>query len=202
MNIIFSILAFLPAVIVHELAHGYVAYRLGDPTARNAGRLTLNPQAHIDPVGTFFLPLVLVLMHSPIVFGWAKPVPIDPSNFRDIRKGLLYTSVAGPASNVALALLAGIVYRTGIFSWYYPAQVFLVICVLVNLVLCFFNLIPIPPLDGSGLVSSLLPVRAARRYGSIKPYGFIILIALLYGGLLHRVIMPVVSIVARAILGH
>ncbi len=175
-----------PAIILHEISHGYVAYRLGDPTAKRAGRLTLNPLPHIDPIGTVALPIImLVLSGGSYFFGWAKPVPIDPRNFRDERTGMMLTGIAGPTMNIVLALVAGLLSRA------FPAAVFargqftgigspLLFFCYGNLILAFFNLIPIPPLDGSRVVQWFLPDGARNSYRSIARYGFIILIGATY----------------------
>jgi Zn-dependent protease len=174
---------------IHEYAHGKVAQLQGDETASDFGRLTLNPLAHIDPVGTILVPLVLLVSTGGrIGFGWARPVPINPFNFRNPRRGILLVSLAGPASNVALAFVAGTLLRIvgtepgegAIFS----LQLILYSLTFINLYLAFFNLIPLPPLDGSGVLSSLLPVEYARKYESMGRYGTILLIALIaIGGL-------------------
>jgi Zn-dependent protease len=171
-----------PSIVLHEISHGYVAYRLGDPTAKRAGRLTLNPLSHIDLLGTVVLPIMmLVLSGGSYFFGWAKPVPIDPRNFRNERAGMLLTAIAGPAMNVVLAIIVGLMSRA------FPAAVFasgqfasigslLAFFCYPNLVLAFFNLIPIPPLDGSRVVEWFLPDTARNTNSSIARYGFVILI--------------------------
>ena len=159
----------------------------GDYTAEQLGRITLNPLYHIDPVGTIILPLMLLLFSGGrIGFGWAKPVPINPFNFRSPRRGLFLVSLAGPASNVLLALVCGIILRLlgpgsagGVLL---PLQVILVSITILNLYLAFFNLIPIPPLDGSGVLSSLLPVEYARKYESVGRYGTLLILGLLVVG--------------------
>jgi Zn-dependent protease len=166
-----------------------VAKAQGDYTAEQMGRITLNPLYHIDPVGTIILPLMLLLFSGGRVgFGWAKPVPINPDNFRSPRRGLFLVSLAGPVSNILLALLCGLILRllgpapaVGVML---PVQVILVSVTIINLYLAFFNLIPIPPLDGSGVLTSILPVEYARKYESMGRYGtFLILILLVVGGI-------------------
>jgi Zn-dependent protease len=198
---VISILIFIVVIVVHEVAHGYVAFRMGDPTARDAGRLTLNPVAHMDPVGTVILPMLLVLSHSPIIFGWAKPVPVNPRNFRNPRKGMLLTSLAGPAANFGLAVIFAAVFKTGIFPAGSLMWTVLLYGILISLVLGVFNLIPIPPLDGSNILMTLLPLEMARAYGRMQRYGFVILIALLYLGLFDRVIIPLVRILSSILVG-
>lgn len=200
-EIFVSITVFAVVVIVHEAAHALAARCLGDDTAKRAGRLTLNPLAHIDPVGTVILPALLVLSHSPVVFGWAKPVPINPMNFKNPRAGLLISSLAGPASNMLLAVLFAVLFKMGFFAPHSIGWYFLLQGVVISLVLGFFNLIPIPPLDGANVLLSVLPDGMMRAYATAEKYGFVILIALLYAGLLDRVIIPLVKITTKILLG-
>jgi Zn-dependent protease len=200
-NAVISIAVFVIVIVAHELAHGYVAYKLGDPTARNAGRLTLNPLAHADPIGTVLLPALLIISRSPVVFGWAKPVPVNPYNFKDPRKGMLLTSIAGPGANIVLAVIFAAAFKTGLFPPRSIPGMFLLYGVIISLVLGVFNLMPIPPLDGGGIVSAMLPEKAARRFNQLERYGFIILIGLLYLGLFDRVILPLVGILTKMLLG-
>ena len=166
--VICSVLCFIPALVVHEVSHGFVAYKLGDPTAKVAGRLSLNPAKHLDWFGTIALPLFLMLCKMPVI-GYAKPVPYNPSYFKDPRKGDLIVGLAGPLSNFAMALIAsGICWLIYLFV---PATIqnnqafamfyvfFLQQFVMINLFLMFFNLLPIPPLDGSSIIAVLIPVR-------------------------------------------
>ena len=188
---ILSILVLVVSVVIHELSHGIVADRLGDPTARHAGRLTLNPLKHLDPVGSILLPLSLVVSGAPFVFGWAKPVPYNPYNLSDRRWGPALVGLAGPLSNVSLAVLFGLMIRWGAVHGLVIETLgtLLVLIVFTNLVLALFNLIPIPPLDGSKLVYALLPVRYIRAYARLEAFGFIIVIGLLYffgGNMLSR----------------
>jgi Zn-dependent protease len=174
-----------PAIILHEVAHGYVAYLLGDDTAKRAGRLTLNPVKHIDPVGTVILPAVmLILSQGRYFFGWAKPVPINPWAFKDQREGMLFTGIAGPVTNIVLAAISGVLFRLagnplGAISvlGLSGAEVLLFFAQ-ANLVLAFFNLVPIPPLDGSRVVQYFLPDRMRDAYHSIERYGFVLLIGI------------------------
>jgi len=176
----------LPSITFHEFMHGYAAFRLGDPTAKNAGRLSLNPLKHIDPFGTVLLPLLLWAGGGPI-FGYAKPVPVNPRYFKDIRKGDLITGVAGPAANLALALVgASIAWSaiplTVLVDADIAQAVYLISSqlVVVNLVLMFFNLIPIPPLDGSSIVPIFLSDSALKTWYGIQRYSFGILLVLLW----------------------
>ncbi len=190
------ILAWIPAVLIaltfHEYAHGWMALRLGDHTARLLGRLTLNPIRHLDPIGTLLLFLV--------GFGWAKPVPVNPYNFRgDIKRGLLLVSAAGPAANLILAcagavLLGLIIGLFGLYAGLHsPLGMIVQAVILVNLILAFFNLLPIPPLDGSKILAGLLPGRQTWLY-SLEQYGIIILLVLVVTGVIRqlweRVIEP------------
>jgi len=169
----------LPAIVIHEVSHGWVAYLLGDPTAKDRGRLSANPLRHIDPWGTLLLPaLLLAFSGGRAAFGYAKPVPINPHNFKDYRRGMFLTGIAGPTSNLLLALLAGLVVRTfGLTSW---VMLGIYYFTLVNLTLLFFNLIPIPPLDGSRVLPLFLSDRAMQTYHQAEQYGFVILLAVLW----------------------
>jgi len=187
---IIPIIAFIIVIVIHEFAHGYVAYLLGDPTAKDAGRLTLNPLAHADPVGTILLPALLLLARSPVVFGWAKPVPINPYNFKNRKKGILITSLAGPMANFVLAAFAAFILKSGFFPVDNYFGRLLVYIVLISILLGLFNLLPIPPLDGSGVLFSILPNEVIKKLYWLRKYGFVILIGVLYLGLLNRVIVP------------
>ncbi len=185
--IIFSILSFIPAIVCHEVMHGVAAYKLGDPTAKRQGRLSLNPLKHIDPFGTVILPLILMVMHLP-VFGYAKPVPYNPSYFKDPRKGDLIVGLAGPLTNFALALVAAavawlvypLVLSTGatnefLVGLYY----FLSMFALINLYFMFFNLLPIPPLDGSSIFAVILPRKYLEQYYKIQRYALPVFFAVI-----------------------
>lgn len=172
------------SVILHEVAHGFIADKLGDPTARLSGRLTLNPISHIDPLMSLLIPFILIISGSPIIFGAAKPVPIDPFNFINKRKDLGIVGIAGPGTNILLALLFTVLYRLfGQFPfleinfWLLP---FLQLGVFYNLVLAAFNLIPIPPLDGSRILAALLTENKAHILDFLEPYGTFILLFLLF----------------------
>lgn len=178
----FIILIF--SIIFHEVAHGFIADRLGDPTARLSGRLTLNPIPHIDPVMSLILPLILVITGSPVVFGAAKPVPIDPFNFRDKRKDMGLVGLAGPLSNIALAILATILAKVVIVLYLPLSLQFLLyslfqLTVFYNLLLAAFNLLPIPPLDGSRILAAILPESKVHVLDFLEPYGLLILYFLL-----------------------
>lgn len=186
----------LLALTLHEYAHGYVAYRLGDPTARDAGRLTLNPLSHLDPIGTiaFFF----------IKFGWAKPVPVNPYYFKNPRKDMLWVALAGPVTNLLLAVVSALLlkaligtasfipYSTLLEAILVPLYNMLVASVWINLVLCIFNFLPIPPLDGGRILTGLLPENMARTYASFERYGFIVILLLAFSGVLGTVIFPLI----------
>ena len=186
----YSAPGFLFAVIIHEYAHGWMAKRFGDSTAEDAGRLTFNPAPHIDPLGTVVFPMIGVYLG--FVFGWARPVPINSRNFSDYKKGLFWVSFAGPLSNIIFgtvaAIIAGVVY--GMLPETFSLKIQLIqmlrYTVLINFLLAFFNLIPLPPLDGSNMIMPFLSYDAANRYQSLRPYFNLILIgsiALGYMGL-------------------
>lgn len=192
------------SIVLHEIAHGYAALRQGDPTARDAGRLTLNLIPHIDLVGTLLLPGFLILTGSPVLFGWAKPVPINPYNFRDPRIGTAIVGIAGPATNVILALLAALVFRVSFAvdpSGGGMLLQLLAYAVAINIVLATFNMVPIPPLDGSRVIVPFLPRSAALVFHQLEPYGFFIIFGLLYIGFFRHVIGPVYRFVAGILLG-
>lgn len=177
-----SIIVLLFSVIVHEVMHGIVALKFGDHTAQKMGRLTLNPLPHIDPFGTILLPALLIFTGSPILFGWAKPVPVNPLNFSNIRRGELFVSAAGILANFGLAILAALAYNfLNALPQTFPALVGAVLrfTVTINLVLGVFNLFPIPPLDGSRILMSQLPLNLARQYQKLEPYGILILLIFL-----------------------
>jgi len=171
---------------IHEFAHAWVARLQGDYTAEEMGRVTLNPIRHIDPLGTIILPvLLLVSTGGKIGFGWAKPVPVNPLNFRDPRRGLLLVSLAGPASNICLAIVSGLIIRIGGLGASQPLGFVLISITILNLYLAFFNLIPVPPLDGSGVVASLLPSHLAIGYERFGRYGTLIVLGLIFFGLIR-----------------
>ena len=186
------------AITVHEVAHGWIASKLGDQTARMMGRLTLNPVKHIDPVGTILVP-ILLLMVSPFILGWAKPVPVDWRNLRRPRQDMAWVALAGPAANLLMlvlwALLAKLIIVSGFGNYNYsiPFVAMAMVGITINIVLIVLNLIPIPPLDGSRVVSALLPPRTAMQYNRLEPYGLIIVLLLLFSGVLGRFFFPVVD---------
>jgi Zn-dependent protease len=178
------------SVIIHEISHGYMALLKGDTTARDSGRLTLNPLPHVDTWGTIVFPLILMITGARVLFGWAKPVPINPYSLRDPRRDLMWIAAAGPLSNIAIAVVLAILLRLGGSG---PLAQFAAYAVMINLFLAFFNLIPIPPLDGSRIVQRFLSYEAQQRYLSIERYGMFIIIFLWMMGLLRVVLIPLVS---------
>ena len=179
---------FVMAVVFHEYAHGLAAKRFGDTTAKDAGRLTLNPIPHMDPIGTVLFPLINMLSGMNLLFGWAKPVPIDPRRFSKYRPGLFWVSFAGPGMNFILATASAVVFCS-IQRWmprdfflYEPLSAMTYVSITLNYALGIFNLIPLPPLDGSKMIESFLPTRLAVKYEKIAPYSFFILIGLLLLG--------------------
>lgn len=173
-----AILILLFSVILHEVAHGLAALYFGDHTAQRAGRLTLNPIPHIDPIGTVLLPLLLVISGSRFLFGWAKPVPVNPLNFRDIKTGELVVSGAGIAVNFALVILGTFFFHLLGANLSPIFLALLQFVININLILAIFNLLPIPPLDGSKVLMALLPPHLAAQFAQLERYGFFILLAL------------------------
>jgi len=187
----------LLALTLHEFAHGYVAFRLGDPTAQSVGRLTLNPLKHLDPLGT----MAFFIFH----LGWAKPVPVNPVYFKNPQKDMLWVALAGPATNFMLAVVSALMTKV---VWVVaqalpysalgeailvPLNHVLIASVWINLVLCIFNFLPIPPLDGSRILAGVLPPGLARSYISIEKYGFILLLVLAVSGVLSKMIIPLIQ---------
>lgn len=200
-----SIVILLFSVIVHEVMHGLVARKFGDNTAERAGRLTLNPLPHIDPVGTILLPGLLIISGSPILFGWAKPVPVNPLNFSNLRRGELLVSAAGILANFGLAIVAAVIYHIlNALPQTFPFLLgaLLRFTITINLVLGVFNLLPIPPLDGSKVLLSQLPYNLAKAYQRLEPYGILILLIFLMipigqSSLLHTILGFFVGIFSK-----
>jgi len=173
------VLPVLLAVTLHEAAHGWVAWRLGDPTAKQRGRVTFNPFAHVDPLGTVMLPAMLILMKAGFVFGWAKPVPVDPRYLRNPRRDMMLVAAAGPAANVLIAYVSALLMHVAPFlpeimaDW---ASKTLWNSVLLNALLAVFNMIPLPPLDGGKVAVGLLPYRYAKELAKLEQHGFLIIL--------------------------
>jgi Zn-dependent protease len=188
------------AITVHEVAHGWMASKCGDQTARMMGRLTLNPIKHIDPIGTVLVPAILFYLGG-FIFGWAKPVPVNWQNLRHPRRDGALVAIAGPLTNLLMALFWIVLWKIA-QSYAVSVLVYMAkIGVQINLILMLLNLIPVPPLDGSRVVASILPPKAAIRFNRIEPFGFLILIALLALGVLGRVLFPVVVTLSHFLAG-
>lgn len=192
------------AITVHEVAHGWVASKLGDQTARMMGRLTLNPIKHIDPIGTIVVPIVM-LIFTPFLLGWAKPVPVDWRNLRRPRQDMAWVALAGPGANLLMlifwVLVAKLIIISGFGNQSYaiPLMAMALAGVFINIILMVLNLIPIPPLDGSRVLSALLPPRAAIHYNRLEPYGIIIILILLLTGVLGQYFLPLVFGLQRSV---
>lgn len=186
------------AITLHEAAHGYVAKQYGDLTAYAQGRVTLNPLRHIDPIGTIIVPLLLLAVSSPYLFGWAKPVPVNFGNLRHPKRDMLWVAAAGPGANLLMAFLWALVIKLGLAipesNFAEPMILMGKAGIFINAILLVLNLLPLPPLDGGRIAVSLLPHRIAHRYSKIEPYGFIILLILLFTGVLVKVIGPFIMI--------
>ncbi len=198
-KIAINALPLLFSIILHEISHGYVADKLGDPTARMLGRLTLNPLPHIDPVGTVLIPLVLLVTGSPVLFGYAKPVPITTANFKNPRRDMAISAAAGPVSNILLAVISVILLRfvqyafgvqpgAAIMALLVPIKLMLNTAIIWNVYLAVFNMIPLLPLDGGRVLMGFLPPKQAYSFSRIEPYGFFILIALIFTGLTRYIV--------------
>ncbi len=216
MNIIQKIVIMAPplifAIVLHEVAHGWVADKLGDHTAKDMGRLTLNPISHIDLFGTIIIPVVCILAHGPI-FGYAKPVPINPSNFKNPKKDMALSSLAGPGVNIIMALAFAFLFRIimpalegklSTQSWQQfanPLSLMFGYGIIINVALAVLNMIPIPPLDGSRIVYWMLPDKYATAYYRLERYGLIILVFLLVTNILSKIIMPILQPILSLLLG-
>ncbi|MEQ1597885.1 MAG: site-2 protease family protein [Methylotenera sp.] len=188
------------AITVHEAAHGYAAKYFGDLTAEKLGRISLNPLKHIDPFGTILLPALTVMLGG-ILFGWAKPVPVNFANLRNPKKDMLWVAAAGPASNLVMAIFWAFVIKFSATAGAYalPMEMMGKAGVSINVVLMVLNLLPLPPLDGGRIAVSLLPMHLARPFAQIERYGFFILIALLFTGVLSKILDPFISFAYRII---
>lgn len=195
-GLVVSLVFLLISMTVHEFAHGWVAYKLGDPTAKYSGRLTLNPLAHIDMFWTVILPvLMFVMTQGRFIFGAAKPVPINFWALKNPKRDIIWVGLSGPLANFIFAVAASLAWR--ILPRLSGLDIIFSNLILINLLLGVFNLLPVPPLDGSRVAMGLLPPELAERYARIEPYGFMIVILLLWLGLFQYIIWPVIGIIAR-----
>lgn len=195
-SILLGIVPVLSAITLHEAAHGWMAKRYGDPTAFLMGRVTLNPIPHIDPIGTVLLPLLMIGIGSPFLFGWAKPVPVLSRNFKNVRVGMRMVALAGPLSNVLMILIWALLAA---FASYIPATFGVPLAsmakigVIINAFLFAFNMLPLLPLDGGRVLDTFLPARQSMAFQKIEPYGFFIILGLAYMGITGFIIWPIVS---------
>ncbi len=197
---LFEIVVLIFSIVIHEFSHGWVANYLGDPTAKYQGRLTLNPLPHIDPLGSILIPFLMFLSGTGIIFGWAKPVPYNPYNLKDQRRGPALVAVAGPLANLAVAVFFGLVIRTlaayGVGLAIIP---FLGFIVLINIVLAIFNLVPIPPLDGSKLLFSVLPYSTRHIQEFLERNGMLLLLVFIFFG--FQLIIPIIFGLFKLLVG-
>ncbi|MCX8016159.1 MAG: site-2 protease family protein [Patescibacteria group bacterium] len=201
--LIFQLLVLLFSVILHEISHGYIAYYLGDDTAKQAGRLTFNPIAHLDLWGSFLFPLFLYFLSGgAFVFGWAKPVPFNPLKLKNPKKSIGLVGLSGPLTNFLIALVFAIIFRLIHFfniASLQPLTDFLGIIIYINILLAVFNLVPIPPLDGSRVLYSFLPVKYEHFYWNLERYGLMLVMLLVFFG--FRFITPLIDIIFKILIG-
>jgi Zn-dependent protease len=199
---IFAIVILILSVIIHEVSHGYAALALGDPTAKYQGRLTLNPIPHLDLWGSFIVPLLLIMSQAGIILGWAKPVPFNPYNLRNQKWGEAIVAVAGPLSNILLAIIFAVVFRLSLqFGFINESFLLLTIKVIqINLMLAIFNLVPIPPLDGSKILFAVLPYKWQSIKGYFERYGMIFVFIFIF--FLWPVVSPIISFLFKLLVGQ
>ncbi len=205
MEFLFVIVVLILSIVIHELAHGYAALAQGDPTAKYAGRLTMNPIKHLDPVGSFIVPLILYILPVGVILGWAKPVPYNPYNLNNQRWGESLVAAAGPASNLVVALIFGLVVRFGAGTLSEDAILLASLIVIINIIIAIFNLIPLPPLDGSKILFDLLPrsVKVSEARMFLERYGLLIVLAavILAGGIIFPFIIGLLALIFTALTG-
>lgn len=203
--LIFQFLVFIFSVMVHEVSHGLMALKLGDDTAKDLGRLNLNPAKHLDFFGSFVLPFILVITNSPVIFGWAKPVPYNPNNLKNPKIGAALIGAAGPLSNIFIAVIFGILLRLAgpaveLNPNLAPLILFFNVIIFINLLLAVFNLVPIPPLDGSKLLFALLPSQSYRLQRLLEQYGLVILLLFLFIG--FGLLIPIIQGLHAVLVGR
>jgi len=206
LDLVFVFIGFavlVASLSVHEAAHAWTADKLGDPTARMLGRVSLNPARHVDPIGTVVFPLIALLTRLPLI-GWARPVPVNTRNFRNPRRDYVFVAAAGPISNLLLAAVGAVVWQfisAGLSerelaeALVGPVPLFVLLLIEVNVLLAIFNMIPVPPLDGGNVLGGLLPYRLSVEFDRLRPYGILILYALMFTGVLGRIIEPVREVI-------
>lgn len=189
-SVFIGFLVLVASLSVHEAAHAWTADKLGDPTARTLGRVSLNPARHVDPIGTIVFPLIALLTNLPLI-GWARPVPVNTRNFRNPRRDYVFVAAAGPLSNLLLAGIGAILWESFRAAPTDLLPAFVIRLIVVNVLLAVFNMIPVPPLDGGNVLGGLLPYRLAVEYDRLRPYGILILYVLMLTGALSRIIGPI-----------
>ena len=208
-ELLIQIVVLIASLSVHEAAHAWAANHLGDPTARHLGRLSLNPAVHIDPIGTLLFPLIAMLTNLPLI-GWAKPVPVDPRHLRHPKRDFALIAAAGPTSNLIMAVIGAIVFAVlpdaapgdiAARAVLRPLDVLVLQFIQLNVLLAVFNMIPVPPLDGGNVLLGVLPHAGARVIEQLRPYGFLILYALMLTGTLSFLLGPVAFFILRLLLG-
>ncbi|OGZ06695.1 MAG: hypothetical protein A3D65_02125 [Candidatus Lloydbacteria bacterium RIFCSPHIGHO2_02_FULL_50_13] len=198
-QVLFSVLVLVFSVVAHEVSHGYMAQYLGDPTARLAGRLTMNPIRHIDPIGSLLVPFVTALIHGGIIFGWAKPVPYNPYNLRDQKWGDAKVALAGPLTNLSIAVLFAVILRLGGDAVAPDMAGIMHLIVFINIILAVFNLVPIPPLDGSKVLFNLLPLRYRYVGEYLERYALVLI--LVFAFFLWKFFLPLISFLYVLLVG-